>query len=98
MSDYATAAEFYDLLYRDENDYAAEAFVELARMKCPEGTFTFGDMTGLDLPKRYDAVTCRRQNGGGTRQRPAAARQVSRSPRPVCGGRATCPPSCGARS
>jgi dTDP-3-amino-3,4,6-trideoxy-alpha-D-glucopyranose N,N-dimethyltransferase len=34
------------------------AFVELARAKCPEGTFYVGDMTALDLPKRYDVVTC----------------------------------------
>jgi SAM-dependent methyltransferase len=103
-SHYSTAAEFYDLLYRDEKDYAAEAallrdlirghdpaavsvldvacgtgsharalidlgfrvdgldlepaFVELARAKCPEGEFHVGDMTSMDLPKRYDVVTC----------------------------------------
>jgi len=33
-------------------------FVELARSKCPEGTFVVGDMTALDLPGRYDVVTC----------------------------------------
>ena len=104
MSDYATAAEFYDLLYRGEKDYAAEAeviagilhgvdpaitsvldvacgtgsharalldlgfrvdgvdleptFVDVARAKCPEGAFHVGDMTRLELPQRYDAVTC----------------------------------------
>lgn len=101
---YAEAAEFYDVLYQNEKDYAAEAglltqlirertrtaatlldvgcgtgsharafidagftvdgvdiepaFVELARAKCPEGTFYVGDMTALDLPKCYDVVTC----------------------------------------
>lgn len=33
-------------------------FVEIARAKCPEGTFVVGDMLTLDLPGRYDAVTC----------------------------------------
>jgi SAM-dependent methyltransferase len=104
MSNYSEAAEFYDLLYHGEKDYAAEAdllsalirerhpaaatlldvgcgtgsharalsdagftvdgvdlepaFVELARAKCPEGTFYVGDMTALELPRRYDVVTC----------------------------------------
>jgi SAM-dependent methyltransferase len=104
MGDYSHAAEFYDLLYQGEKDYAAEAdllsaliralhpaasslldvgcgtgsharalidagftvdgvdiepsFVELARAKCPEGTFYVGDMTALELPNRYDVVTC----------------------------------------
>lgn len=34
------------------------AFVEIARGRCPEGSFTVADMTMLDLPGRYDAVTC----------------------------------------
>lgn len=34
------------------------SFVELARAKCPEGTFYVGDMTALELPGRYDVVTC----------------------------------------
>jgi SAM-dependent methyltransferase len=34
------------------------AFVELARAKCPEGTFYVGDMTALNLPRRYDVITC----------------------------------------
>src|SRR5690606_35372446 len=104
MPHYAEAAEFYDLLYQGEKDYAAEAgllsrlirerapgaatlldvgcgtgsharalidagfrvdgidlepaFIDLARAKCPEGTFHVGDMTALDLPGRYDVVTC----------------------------------------
>lgn len=104
MPHYSEAAEFYDLLYEGEKDYAAEAailtrliregapdastlldvgcgtgshartmidcgfsvegvdiepeFVELARAKCPEGTFYVGDMTDLNLGKRYDVVTC----------------------------------------
>jgi SAM-dependent methyltransferase len=101
---YSHAAEFYDLLYQREKDYAAEAellgslirnlhpaattlldvgcgtgsharalidagftvdgvdlepaFVELARAKCPDGTFWVGDMTALDVPNGYDVVTC----------------------------------------
>ncbi len=104
MGDYSQAAEFYDVLYRGDKDYAAEAdllaglihesnpgaaslldvgcgtgaharclvdsgfsvdgvdiepaFVELARAKCPEGSFRIGDMRTLDLPERYDAVLC----------------------------------------
>jgi SAM-dependent methyltransferase len=101
---YSTAAEFYDLLYRDQKDYVAEAallgdvirahcpaaatildvacgtgsharalidigfqvdgvdlepsFIEQARAKCPEGDFRLGDMTQLELSKRYDAIVC----------------------------------------
>lgn len=104
MGDYASAAEFYDLLYASTKDYAAEArllestiralrpgarsvldvgcgtgaharalldagfrvdgvdiepaFVEIAAAKCPEGRFRVADMTALNLPGRYDAVTC----------------------------------------
>jgi SAM-dependent methyltransferase len=104
LGDYAKAAEFYDLLYGGQKDYAAEAellaaiirevhphahsvldvgcgtgaharslidvgfrvdgvdleptFVEIASAKCPEGAFVVGDMTTLDLPGRYDVVTC----------------------------------------
>lgn len=104
MGSYRHAAEFYDVLYAREKDYAAEAtllailirdanagarsildvgcgtgsharslidlgfrvdgvdlepeFVEIAQAKCPEGSFVVGDMTALDLPDRYDVVTC----------------------------------------
>lgn len=104
MASYGQAAEFYDLLYAREKDYAAEAgllasmirdvhpsartildvgcgtgsharslldlgfsvdgvdvepaFVEIARVKCPEGSFVVGNMTALALPNRYDVVTC----------------------------------------
>jgi SAM-dependent methyltransferase len=34
------------------------AFVDIARAKCPEGVFRVADMAGLDLPERYDVVTC----------------------------------------
>ena len=34
------------------------AFVEIARAKCPEGSFHVGDMRTLNLPDRYDAVLC----------------------------------------
>jgi SAM-dependent methyltransferase len=33
-------------------------FVDIAQRRCPEGVFTVGDMTALDLPSRYDVVTC----------------------------------------
>jgi SAM-dependent methyltransferase len=101
---YEYAAEFYDLLYAEQKDHAAEAqllaslirdacpsarsvldvgcgtgsharglidagfrvdgvdlepkFIEIARAKCPEGSFSVGDMTALDLASQYDVVTC----------------------------------------
>lgn len=104
MGTYGHAAEFYDLLYAAEKDYAAEArllatlirnvnpdahsildvgcgtgaharslldlgfsvdgadvepkFIDIAQAKCPEGRFSVSDMTALDLPGRYDVVTC----------------------------------------
>lgn len=104
MGDYASAAEYYDLLYRGMKDYPAEAellrsvilavrpdartlldvgcgtgaharalshlgfrvdgvdiepaFVDIARAKCPDGRFRVGDMMSLELPERYDVVTC----------------------------------------
>lgn len=104
MGDYSEMAEFYDALYEDVKDYAAESsvlanlirearpqartlldvgcgpgaharhltdagfdvdgvdieptFVEACRSRCPEGSFTVGDMRTLDLPDRYDAVLC----------------------------------------
>lgn len=104
MAHYSEAAEFYDLLYEGEKDYAAEgallarlirervpaavtvldvgcgtgsharalidagfdvdgidlepAFIEIAQAKCPEGNFFVGDMTALNLSKRYDVVMC----------------------------------------
>ncbi len=104
MGSYGSAAEFYDLLYAGEKDYAAEAeliasfirerdptarsildvgcgtgaharhlidagfdvdgvdaesaFIRIASSRCPEGSFVVGDMTTLDLPRRYDLVTC----------------------------------------
>ena len=33
-------------------------FIEIASARCPEGRFTLGDMTALELPGRYDVVTC----------------------------------------
>jgi SAM-dependent methyltransferase len=33
-------------------------FVEIAQAKCPEGQFSVGDMTALDLSAQYDVVTC----------------------------------------
>jgi SAM-dependent methyltransferase len=104
LGPYASAAEFYDLLYGAAKDYRAEAellasvireedpgarrildvacgtgeharhlaalgfavdgvdiepaFVELARAKCPEGTFRIADMTSLDLGETFDVVLC----------------------------------------
>lgn len=34
------------------------AFVEMARAKCPNGTFETEDMRTLDLGRRFDAVVC----------------------------------------
>jgi SAM-dependent methyltransferase len=104
VGSYSRAAEFYDLLYASEKDYAAEGrlleglireaspnarsvldvacgtggharalldlgfqvdgvdlepqFVEIAKAKCPEGRFTLGEMSALELSRRYDVVTC----------------------------------------
>lgn len=33
-------------------------FVDLARAKCPEGSFSVADMTKLDLKSNYEVVTC----------------------------------------
>lgn len=103
MGHYSSSAEFYDLLYESQKDYAAEAaalarvirerlpgartvldvgcgtgahaaalweqgfeidgvdlepaMIERARARCPNGTFIVGDMTDLNLPRRYDVVT-----------------------------------------
>ncbi|HEV2171306.1 MAG TPA: class I SAM-dependent methyltransferase, partial [Candidatus Binatus sp.] len=35
-----------------------ENYLAAARAKNPAGTYTLADMTGFDLSKRYDAVTC----------------------------------------
>lgn len=124
MGDYASAAEFYDLLYEGLKDYAAEArllaatiravrpgarsvldvgcgtgaharalidagfrvdgvdiepaFVEIAAARCPEGRFRVADMTALDLPERYDAVTCLFSAIGYVRTPEALTRAVAR--------------------
>ena len=41
----------------DGLDYE-EGFVEIARSKCPGGKFVQGDMTGFNLGREYDVVTC----------------------------------------
>ena len=33
-------------------------FLQIAAARCPEGTFTLGDMADFDLQKRYDVVLC----------------------------------------
>lgn len=54
------------------------AFVDIARTKCPEGTFVVGDMTTLDLPGRYDVVTCLFSAIGYVRTEPALREAVRR--------------------
>lgn len=51
-------------------------FVEIAGKRCPEGTFVVGDMTALDLPGRYDIVTCLFSAIGYARTLPALADAV----------------------
>lgn len=54
------------------------AFVEIARAKCPEGGFVVGDMTALDLPGRYDVVTCLFSAIGYVRTGPALRESILR--------------------
>lgn len=54
----AHARALVDLGFAVDGVDKEPAFVELARAKCPEGSFVVGDMTALDLPARYDAVLC----------------------------------------
>lgn len=53
-------------------------FVEIARKKCPEGRFVVGDMTTLDLPGRYDVVTCLFSAIGYVRTEPALRGAIDR--------------------
>lgn len=124
MGSYESAADFYDLLYAGEKDYAAEAefiaslirerdptarsildvgcgtgaharhlieagfrvdgvdvepaFIEIASTRCPEGCFVVGDMTTLDLPQRYDVVTCLFSVIGYARTKAALRKAVQR--------------------
>jgi SAM-dependent methyltransferase len=44
--------------YEVEGLDASEAMLSLARRRVPEAVFHVGDMTGFDLGKRFDVVTC----------------------------------------
>ena len=52
------ARAFIDAGFRVDGIDLEPAFVAIAREKCSEGRFYQGDMTMLDLPDRYDVVTC----------------------------------------
>lgn len=47
-------SEHFDCEGVDIND----DFLAIARERCPEARFTRGDMTGFDLARRFDVVTC----------------------------------------
>ncbi len=54
----AHARSLIDLGFSVDGVDSEEKFVELARAKCPEGSFFVGDLAALDLVGRYDVVTC----------------------------------------
>jgi SAM-dependent methyltransferase len=54
----AHARGLTDVGFRVDGVDLEPTFVEIASAKCPEGAFAVGDMTTLDLPGRYDVVTC----------------------------------------
>jgi SAM-dependent methyltransferase len=54
------------------------AFVEIAREKCPEGAFVVADVATLDLPGRYDVVTCLFSAIGYVRTEPALRAAILR--------------------
>lgn len=54
----AHARSLLDLGFRVDGIDLEPAFVEIARRKCPDGSFEVGDMVDFDLGQRYDVVTC----------------------------------------
>jgi SAM-dependent methyltransferase len=54
----AHARALMDLGFEVDGVDLEPKFVEIAQRRCPEGRFTLGDMTALELPGRYDVVTC----------------------------------------
>lgn len=54
----AHARSLLDLGFEVDGIDLEPAFVEIARRKCPEGSFEVGDMTDFRLDRTYDVVTC----------------------------------------
>jgi len=54
----AHARSLLDIGFRVDGLDLEPGFVEIARRKCPEGSFAVGDMTDFVLGRRYDVVTC----------------------------------------
>src|SRR3954463_15826813 len=54
----AHARALIDAGFRVDGVDLEPIFVEIAAAKCPEGSFVVADMTDLELPGRYDVVTC----------------------------------------
>lgn len=52
------ARSLLDLGFKVDGIDLEPAFVEIARLKCPEGSFEVGDMVDFALDRRYDVVTC----------------------------------------
>jgi dTDP-3-amino-3,6-dideoxy-alpha-D-glucopyranose N,N-dimethyltransferase/dTDP-3-amino-3,4,6-trideoxy-alpha-D-glucopyranose N,N-dimethyltransferase len=74
----AHARALLDIGFRVDGVDLEPAFVEIARAKCPEGRFFVGDMTALDLPGRYDVVTCLFSAIGYVRTESALRTTISR--------------------
>jgi len=54
----AHARSLLDLGFKVDGIDLEPAFVDIARRKCPEGSFEVGDMTDFDVGRTYDVVTC----------------------------------------
>ena len=54
----AHARSLLDLGFKVDGIDLEPAFIEIARRKCPEGSFEVGDMVDFALGRRYDVVTC----------------------------------------
>ena len=54
----AHARSLLDRGFRVDGIDLEPSFVEIARRKCPEGSFEVGDMTNFAVGRRYDVVTC----------------------------------------
>ncbi len=52
----AHAAALWDEGFHVDGVDLEPVMIERARARCPEGTFTVGDMTDLNLPRRYDVI------------------------------------------
>lgn len=54
----AHARSLLDLGFKVDGIDLEPSFVEIARGKCPEGSFEVGDMTDFALHRKYDVITC----------------------------------------